>query len=83
MIYSILIANCLAMTLGFYLVYDGQFTTGIVCFLISFIGFRQLCIELDKPKKKRKKKIKLKVVAKPKQKMSIESQIRLDKFSMN
>lgn len=81
MIYCILIANCLAMTLGFYLVWDKQFITGIVCFLISFIGFRQLCIELDKPKKKRKKKPKL--VAKPKQKMSIESQIRLDKFSMN
>ena len=72
------------MALGFYLVYDTQFTTGIVCFLISFIGFRQLCIELDKPKKKRKKKLKVvEVVAKPKQKISIESQIRLDKFSMN
>jgi hypothetical protein len=82
MIYCILIANCLAMVLGFYLVWDKQFITGIVCFLISFIGFRQLCIELDKPKKKRKKKLKQKVV-KPKQKMSIESQIRLDKFSMN
>jgi len=80
MIYCILIANCLAMTLGFYLAYDQQFTTGIVCFLISFIGFRQLCIELDKPKKKRKKKPKM---VRPKQKMSIESQIRLDKFSMN
>lgn len=82
MIYCILIANCLAMTLGFYLVYDGQFTTGVVCFLVSFIGFRQLCIELDKPKKKRKKKPKL-ILVKPKQKISIESQIRLDKFSIN
>lgn len=82
MIYCILIANCLAMTLGFYLAYDGQFTTGVVCFLVSFIGFRQLCIELDKPKKKRKKKPKL-ILVKPKQKISIESQIRLDKFSMN
>lgn len=87
MMYLILIANCLSMCIGFYLVYDGQFLVGIVCFLVSFVGFRQLSIELDKvpqklekPKKIKPKKIKPKT---PEMKMSIEAQKRLDKFSIN
>lgn len=86
MTYFILISNCLSMGMGAYLVYDGQFILGVVCFLISFIGFRQLCIEIDRRNRKKKKKVK-RPLEKPKIKiekpMSIEAQIRLNKFSIN
>jgi len=86
MTYFTLIANCLAMVIGFYLVYDEQFILGVVCFLISFIGFRQLCIELDKKQKvkaKKIKKIKKLEIFKPKLKKDIKAQIRSNKFFIN
>jgi hypothetical protein len=85
-------ANCLSMGLGLYLAFDGQFVLSIVCLLISSIGFRHLCMEIDKQarRKKKEKRIKPKLekskpkkVEKVKEQMSVEAQLRLNKFSIN